>query len=228
MKNKKVGRVLITILQIISFIGLIVVIYFLYKAYSEEQRIAEDNSEMRVFTEHNVTEEGIKVIVNKKDFEIKHEGNRTLINDQKIDFYAMKVYVTDSLLILSSAGQYGEALQFYDSDLNNLYDSKEMQFSDIELKDGKITASGINTRYMALDGYVVDTLNIVACSETVTKRISNFKNTIQKHENEIVDATYTFAYDTELIIEINDRKTIGDIFNAEIADDTDKYCVIIE
>jgi len=227
MKNK-VGRIVITILQVISFIGLLVVIYFLYKAYSEEKQIVENNSEMRVFSEHNITEEGIKVTVNKKDFDIKHEGNVTLINDKKIDFYAMKVYVTDSLLILSSTGQYGESLQFYDSNLNNIYDSNEMQFSEIELKDGKIVASGINTKYMAMDGYVVDTLNIVACNETVTKRLSNYKNTIQKHENEIVDATYTFAYDSELIIEINDQRTIGDIFNPEISDNTDKYCVIIE
>ncbi|MBP5683639.1 MAG: hypothetical protein J6X02_00095 [Bacilli bacterium] len=226
--SKKIGNAIIILLQIISLIGLIVVIYLLYKAYTEEERVVRDDFTFTYLDEHGLAEEEIKVTVKKQEFVIKHVGEKTVINNKEIDFFATKVYVTNSIIILATAGQQGEILQFYNTDLVKIYDSDTMQFSELNLVNGKLTGSAINSTYLAIEGYNIENVWIVPCSEEVDTKISKYKNTIAKHEKELLEADYVFSYDTELIIEMPKRETIGSLFMKDIEENGGKYCIVIK
>lgn len=226
MNNKDLGKKIVIILQVISGIGLLVVILLLIKVYTSDKKV-QSNAFNKLEVHELSTNSTYKANINNKELTINNDDYYTMINNRKLNYLANKVYVTNKLLILSTVSQNGEILYFYTPELSELiYDNRDLRYQGLELEDGKIKANVLNTKY--LDGHIGFDFTIVECDSNNTNKISSVKDELIKYKDDIVKGEVLFSYDGNNLSQVFlSRKTIWTIYGDDIENDTDKYCVIV-
>ena len=121
MDKKKLEKRLTIGLQIFALIGLIIIGFYLGKAYKSRKEKNDVIKDFGVtFKEFNINSDTKKysVKVDNKNIDIENKSDGVYLNNKKIDFsYAMGGYVLDKSLILYNVGQVGNKIVFIDKNL---------------------------------------------------------------------------------------------------------------
>ncbi len=234
MDKKKLEKRLTIGLQIFALIGLIIIGFYLGKAYKARKEKNDVIKDFGVtFKEFNINSDTKKysVKVNNKNVDIENKSDGVYLNNKKIDFsYAMGGYVLDKSLILYNVGQVGNKIVFIDKNLEVIpFDNKEWTYRDLELVNGKIQAIGY--QYEDIMGcHLIHGLEICNCG------LLNSGDLLIKHKDEleplrenIISGTVKLSYDgKEIVTSYVDKETINDIYGNDLDGNTKTYCVKTE
>lgn len=231
MDKKKLEKRLVIGIQIFAVIGLIIIGFYLGKAYkarranNNNETIKDFGTKMEAFS----MESGDKKIIkfNGKDVTIENKDNNVYLNDKKIDLrYVMGGYVLDKSIILYNAGQSGNDLVFINKDLEIIpFDGSNYAYSQLELVDGKIEASLLRKNEGI--GITVGDLFIVECSSLESgDLLRKYKDTLEPYKDELLTATVKFSYDgKEVKSEYVEKETVWDRYGKDIEGESKTYCV---
>lgn len=231
MDKKKLEKRLVIGIQIFAVIGLIIIGFYLGKAYkarranNNNETIKDFGTKMEEFSMESSDKKTIKF--NGKDVIVENKDNYVYLNDKKIDFnYAMGGYILDKSLILYSVGQYGSDLVFINKDLEKIpFDGSQYAYSKLELSNGKLEANLFSKNNDI--AYKVGNFYIVECSSIDSgDLLRKHRDELEQYKDELLTATVKLSYDgKEIKSEYVEKETVWDRFGKDIEGESKTYCV---
>ena len=234
MDKKKLEKRLTIGFQIFAVIGLIIIGFYLGKAY-KARRVNDDNKEtikdfgtkMDEFSMESGEKQTFKF--NDKDVTIENKDGITYLNDKRVNMVGvMGGYTLKDVIILYTVGQTGSNYLFINKDLEEIpFDSKEYAFNELKLKDGKLEANIYN--YSDGIGYRIGNLNIYDCGALDTgDLLRKYKEDLEPFKNNVLTGKVLLSYDgKEIKTEYLEKETVWDRFGKDIEGTEKTYCVEI-
>ena len=231
--KKKLEKKLTVGLQIFALIGLVIIGFYLGKAYkarktnNKEEVIKDFGTKLEEFTIDSTTKK-YSVKVDGKNIDIENKDDGVYLNSKKINYsYAMGGYTLDKVLVLYSVGQVGNSLIFINKDLEEIpFDNKDMLFNKLELVNG------------VLETTVTRSDDMMGCRRVGTFEICECKSLekgdlLKKHADElkpmyeeILSGTVKLSYNgKDIKTEYRDKVTVYDIYGKDIEGSESNYCV---
>ncbi len=233
MDKKKLEKKLTIGFQIFAIVGLIIIGFYLGKAYKSRRNEAKKENEIRDFgtkMEEFSMESGDKkeIKFNGKDVTIENKDGVTYLNDKKVNMVGvMGGYTLDNVLILYTVAQTGSNYLFINKDFEEIpFDTKNSSFNNLELKNGKLEADIYN--YSNGIGYHIGDLNIYDCGSLDSgDLLIKYKEQLEPLKDEVLTGKVSLLYDgKEVKTEYLEKETIWDRFGKDIEGTAKTYCVI--
>ena len=231
MDKKKLEKKLTIGFQIFALIGLVVIGYYLGKAY----KAGKNNNEVindfgTKFEEFTIDSDAKKysVKVDGKNIDIENKDGSVYLNNKKIDFaYAMGGYILDKTLILYDVGQIGNEIVFVNKELDVIpFDNKDWKYGKLELVNGKIQTIGYQYEDM-MSCRMIHDLEICECSAlNGGDLLIKHKDELEPLREDVISGTVKLSYDgKEIKTSFVDKETINDIYGSDLDGNTKTYCV---
>ncbi len=233
MDKKKLEKRLTIGFQIFAVIGLIIIGFYLGKAY-KARRVNDDNKEaikdfgtkMDEFSMESGEKQTFKF--NDKDVTIENKDGITYLNDKRVNMVGvMGGYTLKDVIILYTVGQTGSNYLFINKDLEEIpFDSRDGSFNKFELVDGVIEST--ISRYDDMMGCrMIGGFEICDCKSLEKGDL------LKKHADElkplyedVISGTVKLTYDgKEVKTEYRDKQTVYDIYGKDIEGTETNYCV---
>ena len=254
-KSNNRKKALIVILIFTLLLAGIVIFVLLYQKDKEEpKKVEPKQEEKQEETKQEEPEEEQedygKVVFNGKEYTIRIDEDLngypvTYLNDKRIDgIGASRAKAMNGYLILiDDGGQFGSDFVFLDNNLDLLpIDVKYVytaassndygptfDFSNNKVKAGFMSKNhlpGTSADFSVYNLYVYKNDEHKACSEDNMKNPSEYKETIEKYKNDIVNGTIEFSYANHKIsYTYIDKKTVWDLLGNDVINNTNTYCV---
>ena len=230
MDKKKLEKRLTIGIQIFAVIGLIIIGFYLGKAYkarkvdNNNEIIKDFGTKMEEFSMESNDKKTIKF--DGKDVVVENKNDGVYLNDKKIEFtYAMGGYILDKTLILYSVGQTGSSVKFINKDFDVIPFTEEIySFSKFELVDGKLQAKLFNNDNGI--SYRIGNYEVYECDKMESgDLLRKHKDEFEQHRDEILEATVKLSYDgKEIKTEYVEKETVWDRFGKDIEGESKVYC----
>ena len=215
MDKKKLEKKLTIGFQVFAIIGLIIIGFYLGKAYKARRNEAKKEDTIRDFGK-NINE--FQIDGNTSKYSVKLDGKNIDIENG---------YILDKTLILYNVGQTGNSIMFFNKDLEEIpFDNKYWTFSKLELVNGKLQTIGYH--YEDIMGCrTISNLEICDCTSLDGgDLLIKHKDELETIKDEVVSGTVKLAYDgKEIKTEYVDKETINDIYGKDLEGSTKTYCV---
>ena len=231
--KKKLEKKLTIGFQVFALIGLIIIGFYLGKAYKARRNAVNKEESIKDFgkkfdefnIDSNTSKYSAKLDDKKIDIENKSDG--VYINDKKINFsYVMGGYVMDKSILIYNVGQNGYLISFINKDGEMIpFDNKGV-FEHLELVDGKIKAFVYNYNE-GMNCKLIHNLNICPCNELESgELLKKYKEELDTYKDEILQGVVLLSYNgKEINMEYTEKQTIMDLYGSDLEGTTQNYCV---
>lgn len=233
MDKKKLEKRLTIGFQLFAVIGLIIIGFYLGKAY-KARRVDNDNKEVikdfgTKMDEFSIDLNDKKTIkFNDKEVTIEDKDGVTYLNDKKVNMVGvMGGYTLKDVIILYTVGQHGNNYLFINKDLEEIpFDNKDSVFDKLELKDGKLEAIIYN--YNDGLGYYIGKLRIAECGALDSgDLLRKYKEELEPFKDNVLTGRVSMSYDgNEIKSEYLEKETVWDHFGKDIEGTEKTYCVL--
>ncbi len=247
--NKSKTIIIILIVALVCALG--VIIYLLcFNKKDEPKKEERQEQEKQKDDEDDINQDEYKSSINwnGKEYTIrcKQENNKdiTYINDKKVieDYcgYVLKG-MNDYLVAINSMPQYGSLMRFFDKDLNELSIDINYYYSSLsDSEDGtmvfennKIKADFLTRDYeYSLNGIYMDNIYIEDNYEeekgcpSGTKKISEYRNIVEKYKDKLLRGTIELDYNNgKITYNYLKKVTIWDEYGKAIENNSSAFCV---
>ena len=232
MDKKKLEKRLVIGFQVFALIGLIIIGFYLGKAYKARNNKNEVINDFGTKFEKFDIDSDIKkysVKVDNKNIDIENKEGSVYLNNKKIDFsYAMGGYILDKTLILYDVGQVGNEIVFINKNLDVIpFDNKDWKYGNLELVNGKIQTIGY--QYEELMGCTnIKGLDICNCDSLDNgDLLKKYKDTLEPIKDDIISGTVILSYNgKEISTSYVDKVTIYDLYGKDLEGTSSNYCVV--
>lgn len=233
MDKKKLEKRLTIGFQIFAVIGLIIIGFYLGKAYkarkvdNDTKEVIKDfGTKMDEFSMESSNKQTIKF--NDKEVTIEDRDGVTYLNDKKVNMVGvMGGYTLKDVIILYTVGQHGSNYLFINKDLEEIpFDNKDSVFDKLELKDGKLEAIIYN--YNDGLGYYIGKLRIAECGALDSgDLLRKYKDELEPFKDNVLTGRVSMSYDgNEIKSEYLEKETVWDRFGKDIEGTDKTYCVL--
>ena len=232
MDKKKLEKRLTIGFQLFAVIGLIIIGFYLGKAY-KARKVDNDNKEVikdfgTKMDEFSIDLNDKKTIkFNDKEVTIEDKDGVTYLNDKKVNMVGvMGGYTLKDVIILYTVGQHGSNYLFINKDLEEIpFDNKDSVFDKLELKDGKLEAIIYN--YNDGLGYYIGKLRIAECGALDSgDLLRKYKEELEPFKDNVLTGRVSMSYDgNEIKSEYLEKETVWDRFGKDIEGTEKTYCV---
>ena len=232
--KKKLEKKLTIAFQIFALIGLVIIGFYLGKAYKarkvnndKEEVIKDFGTKLEEFTIDSTTKK-YSVKVDGKNIDIENKDDGVYLNNKKINYsYAMGGYTLDKVLILYSVGQVGNNVIFINKDLEEIpFDNRDRSFNKFELVDGVIEST--ISRYddmmgcRMIGGFEICDCKSLEKGDLLKKHADELKSLYE----DVISGTVKLTYNgKEVKTEYRDKQTVYDIYGKDIEGAESNYCV---
>lgn len=229
MDKKKLEKRLTIGFQIFALIGLIIIGYYLGKAYKASKTNEVINDFGTKFEKFYIDSDTKKysVKVDNKNIDIENKEDGLYLNSKKINnSHAIEGYILDKVLILYDVGQVGSSLTFINKDLEEIPIDNDYKYEKLELVDGKL--EGIAVQYEDFMGCrFINDLEICPCDSLDTgDLLKKYKDSFDSIRDNFVSGTIKLSYNgKEITTSYVEKETINDIYGSDLDGTTKTYCV---